>query len=187
MDRRKIEEAVTSILKALGEDTGREGLRQTPRRVADMFAEVLNGIGEDPTEVLSTVFHEESYEGAVIIRDIPFFSMCEHHLLPFYGRAHIGYIPRDKIAGASKLARALDIVSHRLQLQERLTEQLAEALFEALDPDGVAVVLEAEHLCMIMRGVKKLGSMVVTSAVRGPFRKDHPGKEDLLSMVRRAA
>ena len=185
MDHRKIETAVTSILEALGEDTAREGLRQTPRRVADMFAEVLDGMGVDPAEVLSTVFQEESYEGAVVIRDIPFFSMCEHHLLPFYGRAHIGYIPRDKIAGASKLARALDIVSHRLQLQERLTEQLAEALFESLEPDGVAVVLEAEHLCMIMRGVKKLGSLVVTSAVRGPFSKDYPGREDLLSMVRR--
>lgn len=185
MDRARIEEAVSAILHALGEDTSREGLRQTPRRVAEMFAEVLDGMGKDPMDALSTTFQEERYEGAVVLRDIPFFSLCEHHLLPFYGRAHIGYIPGAKIAGASKLARALDTLSHRLQLQERLTEQLAAAIFEALEPDGVAVVLEAEHLCMVMRGVKKQGSLVVTSAVRGPFRKGHPGREGLLAMLER--
>lgn len=185
MDRRSIEEAVANILNALGEDTGREGLLQTPRRVADMFSEVLDGTGKDPAEAISTTFRDESYEGIVIVRDIPFFSMCEHHLLPFFGHAHIGYIPRDKIAGTSKLARALDVASSRLQLQERLTEQLAQALSKALDPDGVAVVLEAEHLCMIMRGVKKPGSKVVTSTVLGPFCKEYPGREGLLRMVRR--
>ena len=183
MESKRIEEAVSAILKAVGDDPTREGLRETPRRVAAMYAEVLDGIGKDPLQVFSTTFHEEKYKGAVVLRDIPFFSMCEHHLLPFFGRAHIGYVPGDKIAGASKIARALDVLSHRLQLQERLTEQLVDALFQALEPDGVAVVLEAEHLCMTMRGVKKMGSFIVTSATRGPFSRESPGREGLLSML----
>lgn len=183
MESKRIEEAVSVILKAVGDDPAREGLRETPRRVAAMYAEVLNGIGRDPLQVFTTTFREEKYQGAIILRDIPFFSMCEHHLLPFYGHAHIGYVPNGTIVGASKVARALDVLSHRLQLQERLTEQLVDALFQALEPDGVAAVLEAEHLCMIMRGVKKAGSLVVTSAARGPFTRRSPDREGLLSML----
>lgn len=184
MEKERMEEAVKAIIEAVGDDPAREGLRKTPRRVAAMYAEILDGIGKDPLEVLSTTFHEGKYEGAVVVRDIPFFSICEHHLLPFYGRAHVGYVPSGRIAGASKIARALDVLSHRLQLQERLTEQLADAIYQALAPDGVAVVLEAEHLCMIMRGVKKMGSLVITSATRGSFSRESPGREGLLSMLK---
>jgi GTP cyclohydrolase I len=176
--------AVRAILDALGEDASREGLRRTPERVAEMFAEVLDGIGRDPAEVLATPFREEHYEGAVVVRDIPFYSLCEHHMLPFYGHAHIGYIPCGKLAGASKLARALDVVAHRLQLQERMTEQLGDAIMKALEPDGAVVVIEAEHLCMVMRGARKQGSRVVTSVVRGPFGKGDKGREELFSLVR---
>jgi len=184
MDRGRIEEAVRSLLESLGEDTGREGLVRTPVRVADMFQEVLDGYGKDPKAVLESLFYDESYQGAVVVRDVPFFSVCEHHLLPFFGRAHIGYVPSDKIAGVSKLARALDAIAHRLQLQERITEQLAQALMDSLEPDGVVVVLEAEHMCMAMRGVKKPGSLVVTSAVRGTFSRSKVSRDELLAMVR---
>lgn len=186
MDRGRIEEAVRAILESLGEDTCREGLVRTPTRVADMFLEVLDGYGKDPKAALASVFYDESYQGAVVVRDIDFFSMCEHHLLPFFGRAHIGYIPSGKIAGASKLARALGVVAHRLQLQERITEELAQALMDALEPDGVVVVLEAEHLCMAMRGIKRPGSTVVTTAVRGGFARGSIGRDELLDMVRTA-
>ncbi len=179
----RIEEAVASMLEAIGEDTRREGLRDTPKRVARMYRELFQGLQMDPVEALSTGFDEERFEEVVVLRDVPFFSMCEHHLLPFYGKANIGYIPRGRIVGASKLARALDILAQRPQLQERLTAQLADAIATALQPHGVAVVLEAEHLCMIMRGVKKPGSAIVTSATRGEFSNASVSRGEFLAMV----
>ncbi len=171
IDQKKIEAAVISILQAIGEDPAREGLKETPRRVAEMYAEVFAGIEQDPKEELKVGF-EEGHREMVIVRDIPFHSMCEHHLLPFYGTAHVGYIPnRDgRVVGASKLARVVEIVSKRPQLQERMTSAIADSIMDAINPDGVAVVVQAEHLCMIMRGIKKPGSALVTSALRGAFR-----------------
>ncbi len=171
IDQRKIEAAVISILKAIGEDPNREGLKETPRRVAEMYAEVFAGIHQDPKEELNVGF-EEGHREMVIVRDIPFHSMCEHHLLPFYGTAHVGYLPNKegRVVGASKLARVVEIVSKRPQLQERMTSVVADSIMEAINPDGVAVVVQAEHLCMIMRGIKKPGSALVTSALRGVFR-----------------
>jgi GTP cyclohydrolase IA len=171
IDQEKIRAAVVSILQAIGEDPNREGLKETPRRVAEMYAEVFSGIGQDPKEELKVGF-EESHHEMVIVRDIPFHSMCEHHLLPFYGAAHVGYIPNEngRVVGASKLARVVEIVSKRPQLQERMTSAIADAIMDAINPDGVAVVIQAEHLCMIMRGIKKPGSALVTSALRGAFR-----------------
>ncbi len=159
------------IIEAIGEDPGREGLADTPRRVAEMYSELFAGIGEDPREELKVGF-EEGHREMVIVRDIPFYSMCEHHLLPFYGVAHVGYIPNKegRVVGASKLARVVEIVAKRPQLQERLTSSIADDIVEAIKPDGVAVVVQAEHLCMIMRGIKKPGSALVTSALRGTFR-----------------
>ena len=177
----QIARAVHSILMAVGDDPQREGLRLTPQRVAHMYGELLDGMGKDPEEALSTVFEEDTQNGLVILKAIPFFSICEHHLLPFYGRADIGYVPNGRVAGASKLARALDILAHRLQLQERLTTSLADAVFRALSPRGVGVVISAEHLCMIVRGVKKPGSAVVTTAYRGDFPQ-----EEFLALVQRS-
>ena len=159
------------ILEAIGEDPGREGLADTPRRVAEMYAEIFAGIDEDPKKELKVGF-EEKHREMVIVRDIPFYSMCEHHLLPFYGTAHVGYIPNKdgRVVGASKLARVVEIISKRPQLQERLTSSIADSITEAINPTGVAVVVQAEHLCMIMRGIKKPGSALVTSALRGTFR-----------------
>ena len=188
IEEQRIHSAVAAILEALGDDPQREGLIETPGRVARMYAELFAGIGVDPVSALDTVFQEETLdEGAVIVRDVPFFSMCEHHLLPFFGRAHMGYIPNGKIAGASKLARALEVVAHRPQLQERMTTQLVDAIHQALSPDGSAVVLEAEHLCMSMRGVKKAGSLIVSSATRGQFNGSGMSKAELLGMLHRGA
>jgi GTP cyclohydrolase I len=171
IDQEKIREAVISILEAIGEDPNREGMKETPRRVAEMYAEVFSGIDQDPKEELKVGF-EESHREMVIVRDIPFHSMCEHHLLPFYGAAHVGYIPNEngRVVGASKLARVVEIVAKRPQLQERMTSNIADAIMDAINPEGVAVVIQAEHLCMIMRGIKKPGSELVTSALRGAFR-----------------
>ena len=171
IDQEKIKAAVNSILEAIGENPTREGLKETPRRVAEMYAEVFAGIDQDPREELKVGF-EESHREMVIVRDIPFHSMCEHHLLPFYGAAHVGYIPNEngRVVGASKLARVVEIVAKRPQLQERMTSAIADAIMDAIKPDGVAVVIQAEHLCMIMRGIKKPGSALVTSALRGVFR-----------------
>ena len=171
IDEEKIKKAITMIIEAIGEDPGREGLADTPRRVAEMYSELFAGIGEDPREELKVGF-EEGHREMVIVRDIPFYSMCEHHLLPFYGVAHVGYIPNKdgRVVGASKLARVVEIVAKRPQLQERLTSSIADDIVEAIKPDGVAVVVQAEHLCMIMRGIKKPGSALVTSALRGSFR-----------------
>jgi GTP cyclohydrolase IA len=171
IDQAKIRAAVVSILEAIGEDPKREGLIDTPRRVAEMYAELFAGIAQDPKEELKVGF-EESHHEMVIVRDIPFHTMCEHHLLPFYGTAHVGYIPniKGRVIGASKLARVVEIVSKRPQLQERMTSAISDAIMDAIKPDGVAVVIQAEHLCMIMRGIKKPGSALVTSALRGAFR-----------------
>jgi GTP cyclohydrolase IA len=184
MDASRIERAVTSILEAIGEDPKREGLVGTPGRVAEMYGELLSGMNQDPEEDLSVGF-EEGHREMVILRGISFYSMCEHHLLPFFGVAHVGYIPNTngRVVGASKLARVVEIFAKRLQLQERMTSQIAEAIMKALKADGVAVVIEAEHLCMTMRGIKKPGSNVITSATRGIFRTRAATRAEFLSLV----
>jgi GTP cyclohydrolase I len=182
VDERRIEQAVLSIIEAIGEDPKREGLVGTPRRIAEMYAELFMGIGVDPREELAVGF-EEGHHEMVILKDIPFYSMCEHHLLPFYGVVHIGYIPKGRVVGASKLARVVEILSKRPQIQERLTTQIAETIREAIDPDGVAVVIQAEHMCMTLRGVKKPGSNIVTSAMRGLFRTKAATRSEFLSLV----
>ena len=182
IDQRKIEEATLSIIEAIGEDPRREGLTDTPKRIAEMYAELFMGIGVDPKAEL-TVSYEEGHREMVILRDIPFYSMCEHHLLPFYGVVHIGYIPKGNIVGVSKLARVVETLSRRPQLQERLTTQIAEAILEALQPEGVAVVIQAEHMCMTIRGVKKPGTNIITSATRGLFRTRAATRAEFLSLV----
>jgi len=184
IDKDKIEEASLAILKAIGEDPQRESLCGTPRRIAEMYAELFAGMYMDAKAEL-TVGFEEGHREMVILKDIPFYSMCEHHLLPFYGTAHVGYIPNDegRVVGISKLARVVDIFARRLQLQERMTTQIADAILEALQPDGVAVVIQAVHLCMTMRGVEKPGSTVVTSATRGLFRSRAATRAEFLSLV----
>lgn len=179
-----IEQAVSAILEAIGEDPRREGLQATPQRVARMYAELFSGIGLDPVEAIDTVF-EETSQDPIILRDVSFYSVCEHHLLPFFGLAHMAYIPNGKIAGLSKLARALEVVARRPQVQERLTQQLAEAIFTALNPKGLVVEVEAEHLCMSMRGVKKPGSRIITTAVRGRFEDCDLDREAFLALFRR--
>jgi len=184
IDEAKIKEAVSLILQAIGEDSKREGVLETPRRVAEMYAELFAGIGKDPKEELNVGF-EEGHREMVIVRDIPFYSMCEHHLLPFYGVAHVGYIPNQggRVVGASKLPRVVEIVSKRPQIQERMTSSIADAIMEALKPNGVAVVVQAEHLCMIMRGIKKPGSAIVTSALRGSFRSRSETRNEFFSLL----
>jgi GTP cyclohydrolase IA len=180
----KVKLAMASIIEAIGDDPLREGTRDTPRRVAEMYVELFSGLDLDPRAELAVDFEEE-YEEMVILRDIPFYSMCEHHLLPFYGVAHVGYIPSEggKVVGVSKLARVVEICARRPQLQERMTKQIADAIFEALQPDGVAVVIQAEHLCMVMRGIKKPGATVITSSVRGIFRSRAATRGEFLSLV----
>ena len=189
IEEQRIEAAVRDILNSIGDDPSREGLRETPRRVARMYAELFSGIGVDPRSALDTVFEEESHsdsEEVVIVRDMPFFALCEHHLLPFYGHVHTGYIPNGRIAGASKMARALEVLARRPQLQERLGSQLADAMHDVLRPDGAAVVIEAEHLCISMRGVKKPGARVVTSATRGSFEKRGISKGEFLALLHKS-
>lgn len=181
-DTERIKEAMSDIIGAVGEDIEREGLRDTPDRVARMYAEVFEGLRQDPIEVLQTGF-EEGHDEMVVARDIAFFSMCEHHLLPFFGTVHVGYIPTGRIVGISKLVRVVDILSRRPQVQERLTAQIANALVEGLEPMGVAVVVEAEHLCMMMRGVRKPGSKIVTSVNRGVFRTDPRTRTEFLNLT----
>lgn len=184
IDQVKIEQAMVSIIEAIGDDPKREGLAGTPQRVAEMYAELFSGLDEDPKQEL-TIGFEEGHREMVVIKDIPFYSMCEHHLLPFYGVVHVGYIPNTggRIVGVSKLARVVEIVARRPQLQERMTTQIAEAILEALHPDGVAVVIQAEHLCMTMRGIKKPGSNIITSATRGLFRNKVATRAEFLSLV----
>ncbi len=184
LEQAKIKTAVTSIIEAIGEDPNREGLVDTPERVADMYAELFMGLDKDPKEELAVGF-EIGHREMVILRDIPFYSMCEHHLLPFYGVAHIGYIPNEegRIVGISKVARVVEIIAKRPQLQERMTTQIADAINEALKPEGVAVVIQAEHLCMIMRGIEKPGSNVITSALRGLFRRRAASRAEFFSLI----
>ena len=165
----KLESAVYQLLEALGENPEREGLLDTPKRVAKMYQEMFSGLHEDPKDQFTAVF-SENHDEIVLVKDIPFYSMCEHHLVPFYGKAHVAYLPSDgRVTGLSKLARAVEVASKRPQLQERLTDQVATALEEALQPKGVFVMVEAEHMCMTMRGIKKPGSKTVTFATRGIF------------------
>jgi GTP cyclohydrolase I len=182
VNKGRIKKAFTSIIEAVGENPSREGLKDTPRRIADMYADIFSGLDMDPRDALVVGFDEGHHE-MVILKDIPFYSMCEHHFLPFFGLAHVGYIPKGRIAGASKVARAVDILAKRPQIQERLTTQIAEAMVEALKPNGVAVVIEAEHMCMTMRGVKKPRSKIVTSAMRGIFRDNPATRAEFMSLV----
>jgi len=180
----QIEYAVRLILEAIGEDPNREGLIDTPKRVAKMYAEVFAGLQEDPKQHFQTVFSEE-HEELVLVKDIPFYSMCEHHLVPFFGVAHVAYIPREgKVTGLSKLARAVEAVARRPQLQERITATVADSIVEALEPHGVIVVVEAEHMCMTMRGVKKPGAKTVTTAVRGVFETDANARSEVFSLIK---
>jgi GTP cyclohydrolase I len=182
-NRRKLEQAVRLIIEAIGEDPNREGLVETPARVAEMYAELFGGIGVDPTEELAIGF-EEGHQELVVLRDIPFHSMCEHHLLPFYGVAHVGYIPRGRVVGISKLARVVEVLARRPQLQERLTSQVADTIVRGLRPEGVAVVIEATHLCMTMRGVRKPDARVVTSAMRGIFHHSVATRAEFMALIR---
>ncbi len=184
VDQPRIAAAVREILTAIGEDVGRDGLRDTPDRVARAYAEIFAGVGTDPSELLSTVF-DEHHQELVMVRDIPLYSTCEHHLVPWHGRAHVGYIPNadGKITGLSKLARLVDLYAKRPQVQERLTTQVADALETALAPRGVIVVVEAEHLCMSMRGVRKPGALTITSAVRGIFQASAASRAEALSLL----
>ena len=182
VDAERIKKAVLEILEAVGEDPDREGLKATPDRVARMYIELLCGITADPQEHLKSAF-TENYDEIVLLRDIPFYSMCEHHLMPFIGKAHVAYLPDGKVLGVSKLARIVDCFARRLQLQERLTAQIADSLMDGLNPQGVAVVLEASHSCMTIRGIKKPGSVMVTSAVRGIFKKDPRSRSEVMSLL----
>lgn len=182
IDCERIARAVREILLAIGEDPDREGLLNTPRRVAAMYQEVFSGLTEDPADVLAVGF-DENHQEMVIVKDIPFYSMCEHHLLPFHGQAHVGYIPSGRVVGISKIARALEVLARRPQLQERLTSQLADILLHTLKAQGVGVVIEAEHLCMTMRGVRKAGSAIVTSANRGTFLSRRETRAEFLALI----
>ena len=182
VNKGRIKKAFASIIEAVGENPSREGLEDTPRRIADMYADIFSGLDMDPKDALVVGFDEGHHE-MVILKDIPFYSMCEHHFLPFFGLAHVGYIPKGRIVGASKVARAVDILAKRPQLQERLTTQIAEAMVEALKPNGVAVVIEAEHMCMTMRGVRKPRSKIVTSAMRGIFRENPATRAEFMSLL----
>ncbi|MCU1678619.1 MAG: folE [Frankiales bacterium] len=184
VDQPRIEAAVREILAAIGEDPERDGLVQTPARVARAYAEMFSGIGRDPHEVLSTVF-DAGHDEIILVKDIELYSTCEHHLVPFHGVAHVGYIPNatGQITGLSKLARLVDLYAKRPQVQERLTMQIADAMVDVLQPRGVIVVVQAEHLCMSMRGVRKPGSRTVTSAVRGIFREREATRAEAMSLI----
>lgn len=184
MDKNKIEQGVRLILEGIGEDPDREGLAETPARVARMYEEIFAGLTEDPKELFRVTF-DEHHEEMILVRDIPFYSMCEHHLVPFFGMAHVAYIPRvdGRICGLSKIARLVDAFAKRPQVQERLTSQIADTLIEELDPQGAIVVLEAEHMCMSMRGAKKPGAKTTTSAVRGLFNKNQATRAEALSLI----
>ncbi|MGC5324550.1 GTP cyclohydrolase I FolE [Brevibacillus sp. SYSU BS000544] len=184
VDHEKIKQGVRMILEAVGENPDREGLLDTPKRVAKMYAEVFEGLSINEEEYFETIFSED-HEELVLVKDIPFYSMCEHHLVPFFGKAHVAYIPKGgRVVGLSKLARAVEAVARRPQLQERITSTVANAIMKKLGPHGVVVVVEAEHMCMTMRGVKKPGSKTVTSAVRGIFEKDSAARAEVFSLIK---
>jgi len=184
MDHDRIERGVRLILEGIGEDPDRDGLKETPARVARMYEEVFSGLSEDPDEHFRTLF-DEGHQEMVLVKDIPFYSMCEHHLVPFFGHAHVAYIPGadGRICGISKLARLVDVYAKRPQVQERLTSQIADTLVREVHPVGALVVIEAEHMCMTMRGVKKPGSSTTTSAVRGIFESNHATRDEALSLI----
>ena len=178
-----IEEAVREILRGIGEDPGREGLLNTPSRVAKAYEFLTQGYRMSACEVAGTVFTED-YDEMVVVKDIELYSLCEHHMLPFFGKAHVAYLPNGKVLGLSKVARVVDVFARRLQVQERLTAQVADAIQECLEPRGVAVVIEAAHMCMMMRGVQKQNSKTVTSAMRGHFLEDPKSREEFLSLIK---
>ncbi|PIC87783.1 GTP cyclohydrolase I FolE [Sporosarcina sp. P20a] len=183
-DINKLEQAVTMILEAIGEDPTREGLLETPKRVAKMYQEVFEGLNKDPREYFDTVFHE-NHDEVVLVKDISFYSMCEHHLVPFFGVAHVAYIPRNGVvAGLSKLARAVETAARRPQLQERITSSVADAMMEKLNPHGVYIIIEAEHMCMTMRGIKKPGAKTITTVARGIYEHDDVKRAEILSLIR---
>lgn len=184
VDHEKIQQAVTMILEAVGEDPGREGLLDTPKRVAKMYEEIFEGLHQDPKEHFKTVFGED-HEELVLVKDITFHSVCEHHLVPFFGKVHIGYIPKGgQVTGLSKMARAVEAITRRPQLQERITSTLADSIVETLTPLGVIVIVEAEHMCMTMRGVRKPGAKTVTSAVRGAFQRSESARAEVMALIR---
>ena len=184
MDKKRIEKAVKEILLAVGEDVTRHDIKDTPRRVADMYEEIFSGLKQDPEKELEVILEQKHHE-IILLKGIPTYSICEHHLLPFVGRAHIAYIPKQgRVTGLSKLARVVDILAKRPQVQERLTTQIAEIIMSKLKPQGCMVVIEAEHLCMSMRGVKKPGILTVTSAVRGIFRENHKTRSEALALIK---
>jgi len=182
IDFARVEKAVREILAAIGEDPTREGLVDTPKRVAKMYAELLDGMWNDPHEHLKSEFHED-YDEVVLLKDIPFYSICEHHMMPFIGKAHVAYMPDGKVLGISKLARIVDCFARRLQVQERLTIQVADFLMDNLKPKGVIVVIEASHSCMTIRGIRKPGSAMVTSALRGLFKSDPRSRAEALTLI----
>jgi GTP cyclohydrolase I len=184
VDTERIKKAVSEILSAVGEDIEREGIKETPERVAAMYAELLSGMREDPKEHLRKVFTED-YDEIVLLRDIPFYSICEHNLMPFIGTAHVAYLPAGSVLGVSKLARIVDCFARRLQVQERLTDHIADFIMDSLKPRGVAVVLEASHSCMTIRGIKKPGSVMVTSSLRGIFKRDPKSRSEVMSLMHR--
>ncbi|RDY24636.1 GTP cyclohydrolase I FolE [Romboutsia maritimum] len=184
VDKDKIKRAVRDILEAIGENPDREGLVNTPDRVARMYEEIYSGLHKDPREHLKVIFQDEKHEELVLVKDIPFYSCCEHHLVPFFGKAHIAYIPKGgRLTGLSKLARVIDTLAKRPQLQERITKEAADIIMKELQPYGVIVVVEAEHMCMTMRGVKKPGSKTITSAVRGVFETDMSTRAEAMSLI----
>jgi len=186
MDCEKVERLIKELLIEIGEDPEREGLKATPRRVAKAWEFLTSGYRTDIDEVINGAIFNEEMNNMVIIRDVELYSMCEHHMLPFYGRCHIGYIPQNgKVLGISKLARLVDTFSRRLQLQERLTDQIASCIMDAIQPEGVGVIVEAHHLCMMMRGVEKQNSMMTTSAVLGSFRKESATRNEFLTLINR--
>ncbi|UKS26493.1 GTP cyclohydrolase I FolE [Paenibacillus sp. HWE-109] len=182
-NRELIEQHVREILRLIGEDVDREGLLETPARVTRMYEEIFSGYEANPRDVLGVTF-DEKHEELVIIKDIIYYSQCEHHMAPFFGKVHIGYLPSGKVAGLSKFARLVDVITRKLQVQERITSEIADILDEVLKPHGVMVVVEGEHMCMCARGVKKYGSQTITSAVRGSFRKDATLRSEFLSLLK---
>jgi GTP cyclohydrolase I len=187
IDQVSIQQAVEQILRAFGEDPEREGLRRTPERVANMYVELLEGYRQDPLAMINGALFEDSYDEMVLVRDIEFFSLCEHHLLPFFGRAHVAYFPRGRVLGLSKIPRLVDMFAHRLQVQERMTRQIAEFIQELLHPWGVAVVIEGLHLCATMRGVKKHDARMTTSTMLGAFRNNPASRQEFLDNISRGS
>ena len=187
MPNATLEAVVRTLLTEIGEDPEREGLRDTPRRVSKMYAELLAGYATDPVALINDALFEVAYDEMIVVRDIEYYSLCEHHLLPFLGRAHVAYLPKGKVLGLSKIPRVVDMYARRLQVQERMTTQIADFLMEVLQPLGVAVVLEASHLCAMMRGVKKAEALMVTSAMRGIFRSNPTTRAEFMAHIQRPA